>query len=744
MRKLLTFLCAALMSVGMFALTPSGTDTWDEGTKTLTVNSNPGDWGDYYYESEIVHVVISDAVTSIGESAFSECTGLTSIEIPNSVTSIGNTAFAGCSGLTSITIPSSVTSIGQSAFSGCTGLTSITIPNSVTSIENAAFEDCSGLTSIEIPNSVTSIRSYAFAGCSGLTSVTIPNSVTSIGYAAFRDCSGLTSIEIPNSVTSIEPYAFYNCSGLTSVTIPNSVIGIGEQAFKGCTGLTSVTIGNSVKIIDGFVFEDCSGLTSVIWNAKNCVAFIGYFGSQVTSFTFGNEVESIPAFCCAGMNQLTSITIPNSVMGIGENAFSGCSGLSSVDILSETPSILGVDVFDPYLSSIYVPCGTLDAYKQSWSNYADKIKYHPLKYTITGNVNIAAAGNVTLPSTICDDDISAVPNYGYHFVQWNDGSIDNPRTIVLTQDTTFTAEFAVDKSGNCGDNNALTWEYDAEIKTLTIKGEGDLCSNYTFGVEAPNEMKNLIISEGVTAIGNSAFANQRTLRHISIAASVKTIYEQAFYNCTGMEQIYCYREKPSVAYSNTFDGIDKFECILHVLAASVDMYKAATGWREFYYIETIDAETITEEVEEVVVTPTETTANIIWPIVQFAASYEIIIRDLFGNVIFRLVFNAQGQLTGISFAPSRGKQQEQVEGFNFTITGLSSGTSYAYSIVAKDSEDNELDTKLGTFQTISDVTTGNDDIFQSSNPQILKFVRDGVLYIFRDGVMYSTQGARVQ
>ena len=184
--------------------------------------------------------------------------------------------------------------------------------------------------------------------------------------------------------------------------------------------------------------------------------------------------------------------------------------------------------------------------------------------------------------------LTAVPNYGYHFVQWSDGLKDNPRIFVLTQDTTFTAEFAIDKSGTCGDNNALTWEYDAEIKTLTIKGEGDLCSNYTFGVEAPNEMTDLIISEGVTAIGNGAFANQRTLRHISIAASVKTIYEQAFYNCTGMEHIYSYREKPSVAYSNTFDGIDKFECILYVLAASVDLYKAATGWRDFYYIETLE------------------------------------------------------------------------------------------------------------------------------------------------------------
>ena len=136
----------------------------------------------------------------------------------------------------------SVTSIGERAFSYCTGLTEVTIPNSVVSIGEHAFSGCTGLTEVTIPNSVTSIGSDAFAYCTGLTEVTIPNGVTSIGDDAFWDCTGLTEITIPNSVTSIGEYAFYRCTGLTEVTIGNSVTMIGEWAFAYCEGLTEMRI----------------------------------------------------------------------------------------------------------------------------------------------------------------------------------------------------------------------------------------------------------------------------------------------------------------------------------------------------------------------------------------------------------------------------------------------------------------------------------------------------------------------
>ena len=182
------------------------------------------------------------------------------IVIEKGVTSVGESAFENCSSLTSVMIPDSVISIGTSAFHSCNRLTSITLPDSVTSIGNFAFEWCSGLSSITLSNNITSIGDFAFHGCP-LTSITIPDSVTSIGEMAFHSCSNLTSITIPDSVTSIGYNAFENCSSLTSITIPDGVTSIGDSTFKGCSSLTTISLSckSSLKKDD---FGDQADLVS--------------------------------------------------------------------------------------------------------------------------------------------------------------------------------------------------------------------------------------------------------------------------------------------------------------------------------------------------------------------------------------------------------------------------------------------------------------------------------------------------
>lgn len=147
---------------------------------------------------------------------------------------------------TDIVIQDGTLSISPQSFSECSGLTSIEIPNSVKNIGDYAFEKCTGLTSIVIPNSVTILGNWVFQGCSNITSIAISNSISRIGIGTFNGCTGLTSFVIPNSVTTIDSYAFYNCVGLTSIVLPNSISSIGGLAFQDCTGLTTITSLNPI------------------------------------------------------------------------------------------------------------------------------------------------------------------------------------------------------------------------------------------------------------------------------------------------------------------------------------------------------------------------------------------------------------------------------------------------------------------------------------------------------------------
>ena len=253
-------------------------------------------------------------VTSIGSSAFSGCTSLTSVTIGNSVTSIGDSAFSDCASLISITIPNSVTTIGNNAFSGCTSLTSVTIGNSVTSIGDSAFSDCASLISITIPNSVTTIGNNAFSGCSSLTSVTIPNSVESIGDNAFQNCSSLTSATIGNNVTSIGSSAFSGCTSLTSITIPDSVTTIGNNAFNGCSKLKKIEIPDSVTYIGSKAFDGTAFYNTV----KNWENGVLYSGNHLIS----------------AKSDVTKITVKASTVSIAAGALDNCKSLKKINVLN--------------------------------------------------------------------------------------------------------------------------------------------------------------------------------------------------------------------------------------------------------------------------------------------------------------------------------------------------------------------------------------------------------------------------
>ena len=472
--------------------------------------------GNVVIPASVTYKGVTYSVTSIGDSAFDGCSGLTSITIPESVTSIGKSAFSGCSGLTSINIPESVTSIGKSAFWGCSGLTSINIPEGVTSIGESAFRGCSGLTSINIPEGVTSIGESAFRGCSGLTSITIPESVTNIGDYAFEGCWGLTSITvasgntfydsrnncnaiietssntliagcqntiIPNSVTSIGNSAFYGCSSLTSVIIPEGVTSIGNSAFYGCSGLTSINIPEGVTSIGNYAFDGCRGLTSI--NIPEGVTSIGnsaFYGcSSLTSVTIPESVTRIGNGAFSGCSSLTSVTIPESVTSIGESAFSGCSGLTSINIPEGVTSIG---------ESAFYGCSSLTSVTI------------PESVTRIGNGAFSGCSSLT--------------------------SVTIPESVTSIGESAFSG-----------------------------------CSGLT----------SINIPEGVTKIGDHAFSGCSSLTSVTIPESVTSIGESAFSGCSGLAVV-CNRMVPPTIQWNSFsDGTNVI-----VPNEAVNRYRTTQYW----------------------------------------------------------------------------------------------------------------------------------------------------------------------
>ena len=505
--------------------------TWEYNStsKTLTIsgtgamkdyNSAP-DWSTY--KQNIEKIVIDSGVTSIGNSAFSSCSSLTSVTIPNSVTSIGDSAFSSCSSLTSVTIPNSVTSIGDSAFSSCSSLTSVTIPEGVTSIGNTTFFNCSALTSVNIPSTVTSIGINTFRNCQALTSVTIPNSVTNIGNNAFMGCSALTSVDIPSGVISIGEATFSGCSKLTSVTIPDSVTSIGNDAFKSCSALTSVTIPGSVTSIGTAAFYGCSELTSV---------------------TILSGVTSIGNAAFNSCSKLTNVTIPGSVTSIGNGAFNSCSALTSVDIPSGVTSI-GMNAFFgcSHLASVTIPSSMTSIDNGAFYNCSAlaSVTFERVSETDAIAGKTLAIGEDAFYDTVEGAKVA----YGTGSTVLNDGTND------ITTDTLLTA--TQKKTLTWKAPNAVAWTNGNVIAILdgtkltvakkSAEESGDMGTGWT-AVGSAGEwsaVKGTIteveIQDGVTSIGGDAFNDCSLLETVTIPSGVKSIGGLAFFKCGSLTSI---------------------------------------------------------------------------------------------------------------------------------------------------------------------------------------------------------------
>ena len=460
--------------------------TFDKDTGLLTIsgsesmNNYVNESSPFYSSSLIKTVVIENGVTRIGSTAFSGCTGLTSLTIPDSVTRIGEYVFSGCTGLKELTMPCSV-KIDRTSFSECINIEKVTLTKGTG--EMNGYEDFYNFTytytpwyrsrdhikEIILEDGITSIGNYAFHKCTGLKSITIPDSVTNIGDSTFYGCTGLTSITIPDSVTSISWGAFYDCKTIyynaknaitdssafhsaEKIIVGDSVVKIGNDAFNHCDNLESVTFMGDNRIEMGSnIFEYCNKLKiyckdnsfiaayaemnnitySIIdddgnpeYDIKNGM-ILSYNGNDKNLFVSSGTKIGFGAF--ENNSVITDVELSSIVTKIYNKAFANCTNLSKI-IIPQSVASIGDNAFEG-CDKLTIWCYA-GSYAEAYAiNHDIPVKYinlqlneNTIKLNTNESVNLCASFNTEL-----SDEIELI---------WTS---DNPSVVTVTSDGRITA-----------------------------------------------------------------------------------------------------------------------------------------------------------------------------------------------------------------------------------------------------------------------------------------------------------------
>ena len=577
----------------------------DDGVLTISGKGEMYDYphGGIWRYDNLKRIIIGNRVTTIGEAAFRSCSHLTSVNIPNSVTTIGGDAFYDCSSLTSVTIPNSVTTIGGYAFSGCTSLTSVTIPNSVTTIGDHAFSDCSSLTSVTIPNSVTTIGDGAFYNTNMTKIIWLTNTPPagyrnvegSIHYVANdmytglsnkkvypylssifevdgikyvpvspseRTCDALDCIYtgdpyevkinkkvnykgVDMTVRAINPYTAYNCAKIKKAYIDING-SIGHSAFSGCANLSSVNIAK-VNDIGNEAFNYCANLSSVNIAKVNDIgngAFSKCTNLVSVDIKTGNNIgESAFSNC----SSLKTLSLNNKIKSLGQYAFSGCSNLKQF-IIPDSVTILDYDLLRD--------CSSLKS-----------IRIHKG----VNQLNKAFYGCTNLSTLIIEDRNTSLKIVSNNNPLFNDCKLDS---------VYIGGKIVYETSSDYGYS---PFYRNTSLRTVKISdAETTIYDNEFYGC---TNLQNVSIGDNVTSIGKWAFSGCSSLKNFTFGSGLQSIGQEAFSDCINITQISSEAVVPPTCGINALDDINKWNCKLFVPKASIDAYKQAPQWKEFFFID---------------------------------------------------------------------------------------------------------------------------------------------------------------
>lgn len=427
--------------------------------------------------------------------------------------------------------------------------TTVTIPASVT-YNNYTYP-------------VTSIGTSAFEGLTNLQSVTLPTSVTTIGTDAFYGCTKLGSVNLEEGLTSINLRAFYNCN-LTEITIPSTVTSIGNSAFKG------------------------NPTTTIVWKPADCSigsddsAPFYSTNSQVTSFTFADGVEVVPAYICKNMNKIDTIVLPASVNRLGQYAFMNCTNLKSIN-LPATQKTLPVSFLEgcTSLESIELPA-TLTTVSADAFYGCTKLANVNLHEGIT-TIGLRAFYNcklteITIPSTVTSIGNSAFKGNPTTTIVWKPKSC----TIGSDSDAPFYSTNSQVTSFTFGDSVQVIPAY--LCKYMKIESIAIPATVTSIGQSAfmyCTNLKHFEFPQGIKTLATSVLEGCTALEEVIIPSSVTTINQDAFYNCSALQAIRNYAFTPQTITERAINNVNKQTCILYVPMDYIDLYQAKAVWCDF-------------------------------------------------------------------------------------------------------------------------------------------------------------------
>ncbi|MDO4274676.1 MAG: leucine-rich repeat protein [Eubacteriales bacterium] len=450
-------------------------------------------------------IIIENGVTSVSDYLLANAYEVRNITFGNSIKRIGKHAFENCFRVETLNLPDGVEELGESSFQECGRFTEVNMPDTITKLGNSCFQGCDSIKTIKLPSTLTNIPSNAFSNCLNLENIVIPESVVSIGSHAFSYCKSLVEIVLPPNLETIGYAAFMGCNNIKSIVVPKSVINIGTDTFWRCSRLESIVFNAGCSLdIPGNMFYQCI-------NLKNVTLPEGITGISNSAFS-----QCI---------RLQEITIPKSVSDIDPTAFEGCDNLSKINGYSNTAA-------DRYAHQNGI---TFESLGGEGPIPTQKIK-------VGDDVLAVIEGN-----TLTLKGSGATYDYWSEFDDWYNGDKSQITDIAFEGNITYIGNYFFNGFNGIKEVNFPNGLMQLGIAPLcqckaiekitfpsTLQEIPAIAYEWDWTTSLDN-LKTVIIPEGVKAIGKYAFSNCHSLESCVIPEGVEVIGEYAFSNCRSLE-----------------------------------------------------------------------------------------------------------------------------------------------------------------------------------------------------------------